>query len=68
MVKIYLAEDIHTKVQVAIKTELKNSPFPLVIYEANVTLQLLQKLEIDPEDSKIYNDVTGLAKVYSYGQ
>jgi hypothetical protein len=37
---IYLAEHILTNRNVAIKTELVTTPYPLIIYEANVTLLL----------------------------
>ena len=37
---IYLCEHIITQKKVAIKTEPVNASFPLIIYEANVTLLL----------------------------
>jgi serine/threonine protein kinase len=37
---IYLAEHMQSKRMVAIKTEEINTPYPMVIYEANVTLLL----------------------------
>lgn len=37
---IYLAEHILTNRQVAIKTEPLTSAYPLIIYEANITLLL----------------------------
>ena len=37
---IYLAEHIDTKRLVAIKTEPVNAQYPMIIYEANVTLLL----------------------------
>lgn len=45
---IYLAEHVLTKRQVAIKTEPVNTNYPMIIYEANVTLILqgiIQKYE-----------------------
>lgn len=37
---IYLAEHVETKKQVAIKTEPQDTKYPMIVYEANVTMVL----------------------------
>ena len=68
---IYLAEHLPTKKKVAIKTEPINAQFPLIIYEANVTLLLhgateksLQRGSVNAENVR---NEKGFAKIYSYG-
>lgn len=71
-----IAEHLASKKYVAIKTEPVDAQFPLIIYEANVTLILhgmgkpLTKsdkgpLAIKPNEPK--RNEKGFAKVYSYG-
>ena len=66
---IYLTKHIQTSKLLAIKVEPVNSAYPLIVYEANVTLLLHDvqesrqntQLNVDDQTSK------GIVKVYSYG-
>lgn len=61
---IYIAKDKETKKKYAVKVEAKKSFFPLVIYEANITL-LMHKRAVPGVLSNYL--ATGFAKVYDFG-
>jgi serine/threonine protein kinase len=61
---IYFAFDTFTNQKVALKVESTKGLFPLVIYEANVTM-LMHSLNITHTDNP---SSTGFANIYDFGQ
>ena len=70
---MFIAEHKETKKMVAIKTEPNHAQFPLIVYEANVTLILHGAENVEnlalPQEERLRNlkNQEGFAKIYSYG-
>jgi len=67
-----IAKDILSKKKVAIKVEAKSASFPLVVYEANVTIMMHHHSGvIRPDDLSDIQDGNlqskGFAQVYDFG-